>query len=219
MKMEQKPREFESRKRYVAAVIIGTIAFLIVFAISYSLSYVELQRISNLQTGVGYDVFEDNLDYSFFGISPCNTSSFEQISEDLGFQGRIIDDLERKMGKKDENVLLRKKFYSLIEIEHFDFVNAFNQECGKKYNTILFFYSNNASEADASEESGRILGVVHNRYEKNLTIYSFDVDLASDLIDKLKNKYNITDSPVAVINEQVQVKLPANIIEIEKYLN
>ena len=203
MKMEQKPREFESRKRYVAAVIIGTIAFLIVFAISYSLSYVELQRISNLQTGVGYDVFEDNLDYSFFGISPCNTSSFEKISEDLGFQGRIIDDLERKMGKKDENVL----------------VNAFNQECGKKYNTILFFYSNNASEADASEESGRILGVVHNRYEKNLTIYSFDVDLASDLIDKLKNKYNITDSPVAVINEQVQVKLPANIIEIEKYLN
>jgi len=191
MKMEQKPREFESRKRYVAAVIIGTIAFLIVFAISYSLSYVELQRISNLQTGVGYDVFEDNLDYSFFGISPCNTSSFEKISEDLGFQGRIIDDLERKMGKKDENVLLRKKFYSLIEIEHFDFVNAFNQECGKKYNTILFFYSNNASE----------------------------VDLASDLIDKLKNKYNITDSPVAVINEQVQVKLPANIIEIEKYLN
>ena len=215
--MEQ--RKFESKNRYLISLVIGTLVFLLVFAISYSVSYFEFQRVSNLQVGVGYDIFKDKLDYSFFKENICGTESFEKVSQDLGFQGRIIDDLERKMGKKDENVLLRKKFYSLIEIEHFDFVNAFNQECGKKYNTILFFYSNNASEADASEESGRILGVVHNRYEKNLTIYSFDVDLASDLIDKLKNKYNITDSPVAVINEQVQVKLPANIIEIEKYLN
>jgi len=216
--MEQ--RQFESRKRYVAAIIIGTIAFIIVFAASYALSYFELQRVSNLQTGVGYDIFEDKLDYSFFGISPCNTSSFEKVSRDLAFQGRIIDDLENKMGKQDSGVLLRKKFYSLIEIEHFDFLKTFNQQCRQKHNTILFFYSNDDSEASASEEAGRILGVVHNRYEKNLTIYSFDIDLASDLVNKLEAKYNVTDSeaPVVIINEKTMVKLPVNIGEIEKHL-
>ena len=60
--MEQKVRKFESRKRYLAAIIIGTIAFIIVFAASYALSYFELNRVSGLQTDVSYDIFKDRLD-------------------------------------------------------------------------------------------------------------------------------------------------------------
>lgn len=217
--MEQKPRAFSSKKRYVAAVIIATIVFLLVFAVSYSLSYLEFQRISNLQTGVGYDIFEDKLGYSFFGSSLCDTTSFEKVSQDLRFQGIIIDDLERKLGKQDENVLLRKKFYSLIEIEHFEFVKAFNGKCNPKVDTILFFYSNNESKESKSEEAGKILGVVSSK-NKELVIYSFDFDLNSDLVNKMETKYNIIGSevPVIIINEKTKLDMPANIREIEKYL-
>ena len=213
--MEQ--RKFENKNRYIISLIIGTLVFLLIFAISYSISYFELQRVSNLQTGVGYDIFEDKLDYSFFNINICGTESFEKVSQDLGFQGRIIDDLERKFGKQDEDVLFRKQFYSLIELEHFEFVKTYNAKCGNKIDTILFFYSNNASQIEDSEEAGRILGVAASRNE-NLIIYSFDVDLDSDLVDKLEKKYNITGSPVAVINEKAKIELPANIQEIEKHL-
>lgn len=218
--MEQKPRAFLSKKRYIAAVVIATIAFLFVFAVSYSLSYLEFQRISNLQTGVGYDIFEDKLDYSFFGSSLCNTTSFEKVSQDLRFQGVIIDELERKLGKQDENVLLRKKFYSLIEIEHFEFVKEFNLKCNSKINTILFFYSNNKSKIDQADEAGKILGVVSNK-NNNLIIYSFDFDLNSDLVNKIEAKYNITDSdvPVIIINGEIKLNMPSNIKEIEKYLS
>jgi len=218
--MEQKPRAFSSKKRYVAAVIIATIVFLLIFAVSYSLSYLEFQRISNLQTGVGYDLFEDKLDYSFFGSSLCDTTSFEKVSQDLRFQGIIIDDLERKLGKQDENVLLRKKFYSLIEIEHFEFVKAFNGKCSPKIDTILFFYSNNKSKAAQSEEAGKILGVIFSK-NKELVIYSFDFDLDSDLVNKMETKYNITGSevPVIIVNEKTKLDMPSNIQEIEKYLS
>ena len=211
------PRRFASKKRYVAAIVIGTLAFLLVFGISYSLSYIELQRVSNLQTGIGYDIFKDKLEYSFFDEPVCGATPLEKVSQDLGFQGRIIDDLEKKLGKHYEGVLARKKFYTLVELEHLEFVNILNERCDGNVNTILFFYSNNESKLDDSEEAGRILGVVSARNE-NLMVYSFDVDLVSDIIEKLKKKYNITDSPVAVINEQVQVKLPANIQEIERHL-
>ena len=213
--MEQ--RKFESKNRYLISLVIGTLVFLLVFAISYSVSYFELQRVSNLQVGVGYDIFKDKLDYSFFKENICGTESFEKVSQDLGFQGRIIDDLERKFGKQDEDVLLRKQFYSLIELEHFEFVKTYNEKCGNKIDTILFFYSNNASEIEDSEEAGRILGVVSSRND-NLIIYSFDIDLDSDLVDKLEKNYNITDPPVAVINEKAKIELPANIQEIERHL-
>ena len=213
--MEQ--RKFESKNRYLISLVIGTLVFLLVFAISYSVSYFEFQRVSNLQVGVGYDIFKDKLDYSFFKEDICGTESFEKVSQDLGFQGRIIDDLERKFGKQDEDVLLRKQFYSLIELEHFEFVKTYNEKCGNKIDTILFFYSNNASEIEDSEEAGRILGVVSSRND-NLIIYSFDIDLDSDLVDKLEKNYNITNPPVAVINEKAKIGLPANIQEIERHL-
>lgn len=210
-------RKFESKNRYLISLIITTFVFLLIFAVSYSISYLELQRISNLQVGVGYDIFKDKLDYSLFNAPICDKESFEKISLDLGFQGRIIDDLERKLGKQNENVLLRKQFYVLIELEHFEFVKEFNQKCGKNIDTIFFFYSNNDSYLKESEEAGRILGAVHSRNE-NLIIYSFDVDLASNLVDKLEDRYNITDSPTVVINEKAKIKLPANIQEIERHL-
>lgn len=212
-----KKRDFENKKRYVTSLLIATVIFLLVFAISYSISYFELQRVSNLQAGVGYDIFKDKLDYSFFNTSICGAGSFEKISEDLAFQGRIIDDLERKLGKQNEDVLFRKQFYSLIELEHFEFIKEFNQKCGKKINTIFFFYSNNNSEIEESEEAGRILGVASTRNE-NLIIYSFDVDLASNLVDELEERYNITKTPVIVINEKTKIDVD-NLFEIEKYLS
>lgn len=212
--MEQ--RKFESKNRYMISLIIGTVIFLLIFAVSYSISYFELQRVSNIQVGIGYDIFKDKLDYSFFNEPICDKASFDKVSQDLGFQGRIIDDLERKLGKQNEDVLLRKQFYALIELEHFEFVKEFNQKCGDKFNTILFFYSNNDSELKESEEAGRILGIVSNRNE-NLIIYSFDVDLSSDLVDKLENKYSITETPVIVINEKRKMNV-GSISEIEKYL-
>ena len=210
-------RDFESKNRYAISLVIATVVFLLIFAISYSISYFELQRVSNLQVGVGYEIFEDKLGHSFFNEQICNGSSFSKVSQDLSFQGRIVDDLERRLGKQNENVLLRKQFYSLIEIEHFEFVREFNQKCREDLNTILFFYSNNVSEIEDSEEAGRILGSVSSRNE-NLIIYSFDIDLESELVNKLEKKYNVTASPTAVINEKTKIKLPANIQEIEKHL-
>lgn len=213
-------REFTSKKRYLWAFLIGTAIFLLVFAISSSLSYLEFQRVAAVQTGVSYEIFEDKLDYSFFGIPICNTGNFEQVSSDLGFQGRIIDDLERKLGKQNEDVLMRKKFYSLIEIEHFDFVRDYNAKCGKKHNTILFFYSNNATEAEESEEAGRILGVVGSKYEGRINIYSFDVNLDSELVDKMQARYNVADfeSPTVIINEKTKIAMPVDTQEIERHL-
>ena len=49
-------------------------------------------------------------------------------------------------------------------------------------------------------------------------IYSFDVDLSSDIIQKLKQKYGITESPIIVINEKKKMTVPDNIDEIEVYL-
>ncbi len=213
-------RNIQSRKRYFAAFFIGTLIFILVFAFTYSLSYVEFNRISNLQVNLAYKIFEDKLDYDLFEGDICSDSSYLEISESLGFQGRIIDILERKLGKDNEGVLSRKKFYTLIELEHFEFVNNLKENCGKEIITLLFFYSNKGAQLDESEDVGAMLGVVYdrNREEKNMVIYSFDIDLDTDLILNLKEKYGIEKSPTIIINEDLKIVSHKNINEIEMHL-
>lgn len=212
-----KERKIQSKKRYLLAFLIGTTIFILIFSLSYAISYLEFRRISNLQEDLAYDIFEDKLDYSLFDEGICANESFDRVSRDLGFQGRIIDDLERKLGKNNENVLFRKKFYTLIELEHFEFVKLLNERCNLEIQTILFFYSNSDPNLELSEEVGKLLDVVYNRNE-NLMMYSFDIDLDSYLTEKLKEKYMVDKSPTLIINEEVKVENPQNISDIEKHL-
>lgn len=212
-----KERKIQSKKRYLLAFLIGTAIFILIFSLSYAISYLEFRRISNLQEDLAYDIFEDKLDYSLFDEGICANESFDRVSRDLGFQGRIIDDLERKLGKNNENVLFRKKFYTLIELEHFEFVKLLNERCNLEIQTILFFYSNSDPNLELSEGVGKLLDVVYNRNE-NLMMYSFDIDLDSDLTEKLKEKYMVDKSPTLIINEEVKVENPQNISDIEKHL-
>ncbi len=209
---------FRSKSRYLISFLIGTFVFLMVFGISYSLSYLEFQRISSLQGNLAYDIFSHRLDYSLFDKPICNEESFDKVSKDLNFQGRIIDDLENKLGKNDKNVLFRKKFYTLIELEHFDFVNLLNEKCGFDIQTILFFYSNKNKDGESSEELGKLLSTVYRRNE-NLMIYSFDINLDSEIIGELKNKFGIDEPLTLIINGEDLVVNPENINDIESHLN
>lgn len=191
-------RKVQSKSRYLMAFIIGTLIFVIGFSITYGLSRAELARINNVQQDTAYSIFSDKLKYSFFEGDICSDASYESVSEDLGLQGRIIDDMERKFGKDDDKVLFRKRFYTLVELEHFEYVLQRNERCQDHVNTILFFYSNEGGKLDASERVGKILGVIT---DKEVVIYSFDVNLDSDIVGSLKEKYGISDAPLVVVNE------------------
>ena len=211
-------RKIQSIRRYILSLIIGTLIFVLGFILSYSFSYLEYSRISSIQGESSYAIFLDKLNYSFFNNDPCLNSSFLDISEDLGFQGRIIDDLENKFGKNDERVLFRKQFYTLIELEHFEFVKLLNEKCRKNINTVLFFYSNEAGDVKKSEDVGKLLGAAVGKRENSLKVYSFDINLDSELIVLLKERYDVEKSPTLIINEKDKINEVNNIQDIEKYL-
>ncbi len=213
-----KDRGVQSRKRYLAAFLIGTGIFLLIFLLSYSLSYLEFQRITNLQGDIAYGIFEDKLDYSLFSQTNCSEEVYRQVSEDLGFQGRIIDDLENKLGKDNQEVNFRKRFYSLIELEHFEFVKTLNTKCNSNITTIFFFYSNQPEFVEGGETVGRLLEIISKRHPEDLVIYSFDVDLESELIEKLKYRYNVGGAHTLIINERDKLINPQGFLEIERYL-
>lgn len=210
-------RKIQSKLRYLLAFLIATIIFVDGFMLVYSFSYLEYQRISSMQEEISYQIFQNKLRYYLFNEDICSADLLVELSENLGFQGRIIDDLERKLGKNDKNVLFRKKFYTLIELEHFEFIKRINKECGAGIPTILFFYSNEKLDLDKGGEVGDLLSVVYRR-NPDVKIYSFDINLESELIKRLKEKYGVDEPLTVIINEETKIIWPKNIDEIEGYL-
>ncbi len=214
---DNQDRPIQSPKRYFLAFVIGTLIFIFGFTLTTSISYLQFQKISKFQDETSYQIFNEKLGYTLFNKDICSSNSFQEISESLGFQGAIIDDLEKKLGKKNKKVLFRKKIYTLVELEHLEFINQLNENCNLSISTILFFYSNEQKDLGKSEETGRLLDTV-NRRNDNLVTYSFDINLKSNLIDELKKSYEIKESPTIIINQNKKIISPKNIDEIEKYL-
>jgi hypothetical protein len=211
-------RKFKNKRNYLLALLIGTIIFIAIFLFTRSLSSIEFDRIYSVQGEMAQDIFKDKIAYSLFDENSCSDEFFSKISSDLRNSGRIIDDLETKLGKTDKNVLEQKKFYTLILLEHLEFVKNYDKVCNSSTPIILFFYSNKKEEIDKNENIGNLLNIVASNHP-NLVIYSFDVNLDSDLIQKIMNKYHIIKAPALLINENVTLDETTNINEIEKYLD
>lgn len=214
-----KPRKVESKRRYLWAFLIGTAIFLIGFGITYSVAYFEYQRITTLQGPISYEIFQDKLQYSLFGKDICEEETYKEVSEALAFQGRIIGDIEERLGKNNKDVIFRKKFYTLILLEHLELVNTINKECDKEINTVLFFYSNEKEDIEASEHVGGILGVLHEQNKDNLFIYSIDMNIDSKLVKSLNQKYEVSPPMKIILNDEYPFTSLQNINQIRTLLN
>lgn len=214
-----KRRQFESKRRYLWAFLIGTAIFLIGFGITYSVAYFEYQRVTTLQGPVSYDIFQDKLKYSLLGEDICEEDTYKEVSGALAFQGSIINEIEQRLGKNNKDVIFRKKFYTLILLEHLELINTINEECDKEINTILFFYSNEKDDIDSSENIGGMLGVLYEQNKGNLFIYSIDMNIDSELVEALKQKYEITAPMKIIVNDEHSFTSLKNINQIQTLLS
>jgi len=209
-------RGFKNKTRYLIAFVLATFIFVLIFSLSYYLSYLEMRKITINQDQMIYDLFKDKLNYEFFGQDFCKTDSISKLSEDLSFQRSIIYNLEEKLGKTNEDVLFRKKIYTLIQLEHLSYLKEYNSKCNQTKDYVLFFYSNNKTDVKESERWGQLLDSFYYKHT-NVSIYSFDINLDDELIDNLRQKYNITRSQTIIINDNYTIYNLNTLKDIENY--
>jgi len=212
-----KNREFDSKIRYLWAFIIGTIIFFLGFFITYLVSQAEMRSVGLIQNQLSYGLFEQKVISSFFIKNGCKDDSFRDINRHRTIQGRAIASMEDRFGKENVIVLERKKFYTLIQVAHLEFIEKRRKECNDSMNVLIFFYSNQQRDEESSTRVGNLLDVVLER-NPNLQIYSFDYFLDSKLIELLKEKYSITEYPIVVNIDGEKVINPRKIDEIEELI-
>ncbi|MCA9485926.1 MAG: hypothetical protein KC506_03720, partial [Nanoarchaeota archaeon] len=132
---------------------------------------------------------------------PCNPEILEVTSQRLDYLGELITVLEVKQGKFDPQVLELKKLYTVLETRHFILTESRNSQCSENQNTALFFYSNAETCEAGVEKTAFVLTFLRNKYD-NFNVYSFDIDLDSNIISALKSQYGIQGCSSVVLNKE-----------------
>lgn len=212
-----KDRKIFSKSRYVWSFLIGTAIFIFVFFITFMVSQSELRNIGISQNKISYGLFEQKIINSFFSENMCDENDYQNINKYRSIQIGEIEDLEKKYGKVNTIVMERKKFYTLIQVAHLDFLENRRKNCNDSTRALLFFYSNQEEDQDESNNVGRMLDIVGIN-ERDIQIYSFDYFLDSEIIELLKRKYNVTDYPTIINPYGKRVVHPKNVNDIEAIL-
>ncbi len=117
-----------------------------------------------------------------------------KVGEDLGSYSRFSF-----FRKKDYDYLKRK--YFLLELRFFSLVKEANNDCGKPYLPVLFFYE---IDDEDSERQGFILQDLSKEYERELVVLSLDLDYEDEpLLDTIVRSYNISSGPSIIIDDEV----------------
>lgn len=210
-------RKLDSSPRYFYALFIAVFLFFLGFAISYGINSFEFERVSNLQEEIYYDFFKTELSYDLFDSGDCDIQGLNDLSKSLQFQGVMFQSFEEKFGKDNKHVIEKKKYYSLLQLSHYNFMKRINDQCEFDNDFILFFYSNDKENVDKSEMMGKILTHL-KEINPSVLIYSFDSASNDPLIMELMLKYEIKEDIFIIINEKGRLNYINNISQLEDYL-
>src|SRR3989338_7499132 len=213
---EPSEREPMNLERISFAIILATLTFVLGFMISYIVSYNQENSLEGVQENLKYDLLSFQVENELANGS-CQLFDPYRFAVEMEKIGFSIDLLEKRLGKEDKQVIEKKKLYSLLEVQHFLYVEKYKKNCNNSMHTVLFFYSNNPNEATDGELLGRLLDYLKLRHN-NLMIYSFDYNLDTPIINTLKYKYNITEPNIIIVDDKIKLSDVKKSKEIKRYI-
>ncbi|MFH1505949.1 MAG: hypothetical protein ABIE94_03075 [archaeon] len=189
--------------KYVLVLILTLIIFSGGLAVGSYTTNRKFMQVDYLEQELRTQTMSIETQFLILSENPCGlinhtpfTDELYEVSEKLGY-------MEDLLGKKDQNVLRLKQYYSLLQIRHWLLMQKMNEECNEDNVLILYFYSN-LGDCDKCTEQGFVLTNIREDRE-NVRIYPFDINLDNPALDTISSLYlgDNRSTPILIINEKV----------------
>jgi len=193
-------------KFYLVSALISLIIFStgIYFGI-----FISKEKIEFLKTNLeDIKIMQEDTSLQFSLISMLGNKSCALISYELNKAISTAANLGDKVSKYgvDEKVIdpsfeSLKKDYTITLIKYWVLLEKMRNDCNRTdFITILFFYSNkNCRECKAQ---GLVLDYMKSQYPENFMVFALDSDLDINVVNIIKNIYEVKTVPTLVINNK-----------------
>lgn len=184
------------------ALIALTITVAIVGTVAYAVSYLNRERISQLnaiEDQLSIDTLSLDTQFSLLAAAPCENATSTDFSANLTDLGDRLSYAESQLGSNNADVMRLKAQYSLLEMRDYLVTKQLATECKLKPTIVLYFYSNAGDCADC-DRAGYALSYLRQTYP-SLKVYAFDYNLDLGALDTLIQVTKVKNElPAFVIN-------------------
>lgn len=184
--------------RITAALSITLLIFFSGFVGGYFLTSGKISQLTELQNEIYTQSLSLDALFDLASENLCHAEGLIPINNQLNELGNKLTIIEKDTSRSFEAQLLAEQYVAL-EVKHFLLIKDINQECGKKYSTVLYFFSPDRGECSNCAAQGALLTEVKEQMPE-LMIYSFNWNIDSPVIDRLLLDYDVDTIPTLVIN-------------------
>ncbi len=189
--------------RYLSALALTIVIFLLGFIISSLVNEARLQQVYDLENDIRVQSLGNELVYKLISTDLCENINLSSYTAELIKLGKKLTYMESIYGYDSSQVKNLKEYYSLLLVRHWIINQQAKEECNISKSNVLFFYTN-LGDCKTCDNQGIVLTNIHDRYPIFNT-YSFEFTEETPTIMFLREKYDINMDrlPTLVINDKV----------------
>ncbi len=169
MLQKRKPINFQ---RYILTFFITAMIFALGF---FASDYIDDKRFSEINTmkqGFQMQILALETQLDHFKDILCADVGDDILTHELHLIGEKLQFMKNNLGQDHPEVIHIKKYYSLLQIRHYQLSKQLSQRCNLGLVHVLYFFADQKYCPDC-EKQGHILSYLRKAYPL-LRIYSFD---------------------------------------------
>lgn len=205
-----------NKKKYISVLFITSGIFLIAFIISNYINDKKYDVIKATADKISVDILSLETQFELFQESSCSSLKNSVLADEIDALAEKLAYAENQRGVDDSDVVLLKKYYSLLEIKDYLLMKKVDARCKTNSTSILYFYTNRETCKDCTKQ-GYILTELRSRHPE-VKVYSFDYDLDLSAIKTLTSLHKISEELPAIVIEGNTYKKFQSIDDIEKII-
>lgn len=162
-------------QKYILAFIFSALIFALGFLLSAHINNRRLAEINVMRQMFQVQVLALETQLSHFKEMLCPDIGADILTHELHLIGERLQFMAENLGKNHPEVLTLQKYYSLLQIRHYQLSVQINQRCNLGLAHVLYFFSDPRNCPDC-EQQGRILSFLRQEHSR-LRVYSFNYHL------------------------------------------
>ena len=173
-----------SWQKYIVAFLITAVIFGTAFYAANRLDQARINEIRITEAQISLDILSNETQYDLLSELSCSEITQNPgLSDQLNNLSSQLSVAEQNLGTSNEEVVMLKEQYSLLEIKDYILMQKISQKCNIHPIFILYFYSNTGNCPDCGA-AGDVLTYLRQTYP-SLRVYSFDYNLNNAALQTL----------------------------------
>ena len=210
---------------FLYALVASLIIFNIGIFMGYMLESSRIEEINKMYANTEMKILDQIMQGNSMAVLELNCDSL--IKENINFGYEIFEEAQLIQKYEDANIMSdeiisQHKRYDLLRALFWINSVKIKDKCNSDYHTVVYFYQYNepAIEQKARQRFlSNMLSEIKEKYGEKIMLIPISADNDIPSINLLVEKYNITELPTILVDEEFKITDADSKEDVEKYLN